>query len=113
MDDVVHRRVVIAKRRPDRSICSVGAPQDGLAIKVWHHLVERLAALPNCSDKEFMPLLMRFLDLVEQHDLLRVQANSLGLLRLLSRWTPPSLDGAAGYARRQALQQKLQALYRA
>ena len=83
-----------------------------MAVKAWVLLAERLVATPSAPAKLVLPVLNRLVDVVAQNDLLRLQAQSLGLVRMLTRWAPPTLDGADGYAQRQALQHKLQSLHR-
>jgi hypothetical protein len=84
-----------------------------VAVKAWLLLAERVAATPAAPARALLPVLLRLADVLAAHDLLRRQAQALGLVRVLSRWTPASLDGTDGYAQRQALQHKLQVLHRA
>ena len=81
-------------------------------MRTWVLLAERLVATPTAPAKLLLPVLTRLADVIGQNDLLRLQAQSLGLVRILSRWSPPTLDGTEGYAQRQALQHKLQGLHR-
>ena len=95
-----------------RGARGAGSPQDGQAAKVLLQLLERLEAMPTAPAKAFVPLLHQVVSHLERHDLLRLQAQAVGVVRTLSRWAPPTTDGADGYAQRMALQRRIQALHR-